>query len=389
MSITNLLARGFDPMPAGGQANALMQVQQLRAGQQRNLLMQQQMQAAQAAQAEQAQNNALMRDLVQSIPSPQMQASQQALQGGGGPTVANAAKMPQVDPRTQMLHTMMQQSNGKLVSPVDYINQTMPAPEKPRDMVVGGDIVRLQGGKATPIYKGEQKDPEDVRLLKMIHGDGTPAYQAALAALGTKKTTHQPGVSVSYGAPQAGMDDKGNPVFFQPSKSGGAPAIVPGVRPQGDGEKPLTEGQAKAVTFSARMLSADKTLAELSRKGVNVSVPGSSAGYGIGAAINAISPADQQRLDQAKRDFINATLRRESGAVINPDEFQNADKQYFPQVGDSRQVMEQKARNRRVAIEGIRADVPKGKQSEVDRISTGGAAGGPSNDDPLGLRGGK
>lgn len=59
MSITNLLARGFDPMPAGGQANALMQVQQLRAGQQRNLLMQQQVAASQAEMA-QAQKNALM-----------------------------------------------------------------------------------------------------------------------------------------------------------------------------------------------------------------------------------------------------------------------------------------------------------------------------------------
>jgi hypothetical protein len=47
-----------------------------------------------------------------------------------------------------------------------------------------------------------------------------------------KDTTHQPGVSVSYGAPVAGMDDKGNSVFFQPSKDGKtAPAIVQGVKP--------------------------------------------------------------------------------------------------------------------------------------------------------------
>jgi hypothetical protein len=117
------------------------------------------------------------------------------------------------------------------------------------------------------------------------------------------------------------------------------------------------------------MLSAENTLAELDKKGVNVSVPGSRTGFGIGAAINAVSSPEQQRLDQAKRDFINATLRRESGAVIADSEFDNADKQYFPQVGDSRAVIEQKARNRRAAIEGVRADVPAAKQAEVDRIA--------------------
>lgn len=37
--------------------------------------------------------------------------------------------------------------------------------------------------------------------------------------------------TVSYGAPVAGVDTKGNPVFFQPDKAGGAPSIVPGVTP--------------------------------------------------------------------------------------------------------------------------------------------------------------
>lgn len=381
MSITNLLARGFDPMPAGGQANALMQVQQLRAGQQRNALMQQQMQAAQAAQAEQAQNNALMRDLVQSIPSPQMQASQQALQGGGGPTVANAAKMPQVDPRTQMLHTMMQQSNGKLVSPVDYINQALPAPEKPRDMVVDGAIVRVQGGNATPIYKGEQKDPENVRLLKMIHGDGTPAFQAALAALGAKTTTHAPAAqAISYGSPVPFVGADGSIQYAQPgNRPGAAPQVMVGpdgkplVKP-GEAEKALTEGQAKAVAFASRMESADKVMAELSSKGVNKSIPGGMGNNMIGSAITAMAPADQQKLMQAKRNFVNAILRRESGAVISPEEFANADRQYFPQPGEGPEVIQQKARERRVAIDGMRADVPKTKQGDVDRISGGAAA---------------
>jgi hypothetical protein len=47
-----------------------------------------------------------------------------------------------------------------------------------------------------------------------------------------KASTHQPPVSVSYGAPVAGQDEKGNSVFFQPSKDGNSPpSIVKGVKP--------------------------------------------------------------------------------------------------------------------------------------------------------------
>jgi hypothetical protein len=47
-----------------------------------------------------------------------------------------------------------------------------------------------------------------------------------------KESTHQPPVSVSYGAPVAGVDAKGDAVFFQPSKDGRtAPSIVQGVKP--------------------------------------------------------------------------------------------------------------------------------------------------------------
>ena len=57
--------------------------------------------------------------------------------------------------------------------------------------------------------------------------------------------------------------------------------------------------------------------------------------------------------EQAKRDFINAILRQESGATIGADEFSNANKQYFPQVGDTPQVIEQKRRNRETVIKAL------------------------------------
>ncbi len=46
-------------------------------------------------------------------------------------------------------------------------------------------------------------------------------------------------------------------------------------------------------------------------------------------------------------------LRQESGAAINEGEFNNAKKQYFPQPGDSKEVIEQKRLNREAAIKGF------------------------------------
>ncbi len=46
---------------------------------------------------------------------------------------------------------------------------------------------------------------------------------------------------------------------------------------------------------------------------------------------NWLKTGDRQAFDQAGRNFINAVLRQESGAVISDTEFDNAYKQYIPQ----------------------------------------------------------
>lgn len=150
----------------------------------------------------------------------------------------------------------------------------------------------------------------------------------------------------------------------------------------GGEEKPLTEGQAKAVAFAARMQASDGVISDLSASGTIKSVPGSRSGYGLGATINAISPSENQRLDQAKRDFINAVLRRESGAVISDGEFSNAELQYFPQVGEGKAVQQQKANNRRISLEGMKADIPKARLKQVDQITQRSGATGQWGETP-------
>lgn len=131
------------------------------------------------------------------------------------------------------------------------------------------------------------------------------------------------------------------------------------------GNKPLNDTQSKALLFGSRMREANNVLEELAKSGTTTSIPGSRSGYGVGSVVTALSSAPRQQIDQAKRDFVNAVLRRESGAVIAQSEFDNADKQYFPQIGDSPQVIEQKKRNRQLAIDGILAEVPEAKRDSL------------------------
>jgi len=60
-----------------------------------------------------------------------------------------------------------------------------------------------------------------------------------------------------------------------------------------------------------------------------------------------------KQIEQAQRDFINAALRRESGAAIAESEFENARLQYFPQPGDTPEVVKQKQKNREMQFAKI------------------------------------
>lgn len=110
------------------------------------------------------------------------------------------------------------------------------------------------------------------------------------------------------------------------------------------GEKPLTEFQGKSVTFGTRAAQAHNILNDL--EGTYSSL---TANY-LPSFVN--SP-EGQKAKQAQDNFVNAVLRQESGAAINASEFNNAKKQYFPQPGDSQQVLEQKRQNRETVIKGF------------------------------------
>jgi hypothetical protein len=140
--------------------------------------------------------------------------------------------------------------------------------------------------------------------------------------------------------------------------------------PQAQPNNPLVSGklnadQSKAAGFTDRMAKAHEIIT--SNEDINQTTPwgvpnkGSSLG-GYLSSVPAvrdspifnsmIGPARQQTI-QAQRDFVNAILRKESGAAISQGEFNNAEKQYFPQPGDGPEVIAQKRQNRLTAMQSM------------------------------------
>lgn len=140
----------------------------------------------------------------------------------------------------------------------------------------------------------------------------------------------------------------GEPVLFNRKTETFKTGKLPGAGPLVSGTQ--TEGQANATLYGDRAEQAHNQIEKLSKvvdlSGPKVAVQGKSP--------NFLKSAPVQQFEQAKRNFINSILRRESGAVISPSEFENGEKQYFTQFGDSDEVIEQKRINRETAIAGLK-----------------------------------
>lgn len=146
-----------------------------------------------------------------------------------------------------------------------------------------------------------------------------------------------------------GTGADGKPIFYgskDPTK------VVTGEVPGGGILYPKTpsDSQQNASLFGKRAAEANQQLDELLKGGLD---PTSVSTGGQTYLPNIAQSAGMQQFEQAKRNFMAAILRKESGALISKDEMIEGGKQYFPQVGDKPEVLKQKEINRQSAIDGI------------------------------------
>lgn len=150
-------------------------------------------------------------------------------------------------------------------------------------------------------------------------------------------------------------------------------------------EKPSDE-QLKTGGFVERMQFADKYISAIEKKGYSpgvgeasvrglrgVPVIGGILG-GTAATLQGWVEPQAAEYKNAKKAWIRAKLRKESGAVIGAEEEADEDRTFFPQPGDPLTVVAQKAALR------------KNTEQSMAKQSRGGFQGGARQDDPLGLR---
>lgn len=111
--------------------------------------------------------------------------------------------------------------------------------------------------------------------------------------------------------------------------------------------------QAQAATFGRRIEQAEDVFKDLQAKGFNRADTMSDMESYIPERFQG---ENLRKQDQAERNFVNAVLRRESGAAIAQSEFDSAKKQYFPRPGDTPDILRQKEINRNTILAGLKAE---------------------------------
>ena len=248
----------------------------------------------------------------------------------------------------KMAKARQELSSGEIESQVKRAQLMELMGQDPSQMAQGGGVPSMGG--AAPM--GQQ--------------GGAASYQELASQVSAAR---QKFLQRKFGTPPTGerWDEQGNAI------------PIPGH------SKPLTEFQGKSSGFGARAAMAHEQLNALEGGGLGgesdwfpkykvgetvqpgmikrsaEAFPslGMDFNQSLGTMMNFTQSAAQQRVDQAQRNFVNATLRQESGAAISQGEWDNAKKQYFPQPGDDASVIEQKRLNRAQVINGFKTSAGK------------------------------
>lgn len=136
--------------------------------------------------------------------------------------------------------------------------------------------------------------------------------------------------------------------------------------------KPPTAAQSTVASYAARIKQSTGILDKIDQgffeRFFNKAVPD---------WVSFLRTEAGQSFDQAERDFINAVLRRESGAVISEEEFANARKQYIPQPGEKPAQLKQKREDRLIVQETFKRASGKAYEDPDELLRAAGAGGSP------------
>lgn len=194
--------------------------------------------------------------------------------------------------------------------------------------------------------------------------------------------------NLEWRAAQAGLQP-GSPEYQQFMMSGGSGSTSLSVDPatgavsfsQGFSGRPLTEQQSKDTVYAVRAEGALPVIDALGSELMNP-IARSVEGDPTGLARGALQSANFQKAQQAGKEFLQAILRKDTGAAITPQETSEYGSVYLPLPGDQQAVLDQKREARQRALEALKAGMPpQAILAQEKALSQSGAAG--SNANPI------
>ena len=148
----------------------------------------------------------------------------------------------------------------------------------------------------------------------------------------------------------------------QPQSHEGAIAPKPAAPKESTESERLSAGYLGRMEEAEKNLTTAKSLPYLQQRGLE---------RAPGLTNYTLTPA-QQVVRQQQEDWVRAKLRKESGAVIGDEEMAREIRTYFPQAGDSKEVIASKAQSRAQAHEQMRSSSGKVKPTVAPPVSPAG-----------------
>jgi hypothetical protein len=215
--------------------------------------------------------------------------------------------------RAQLAGAAEQQTQGALASASAPRNPTLPA------LKLAAATIDPKTQMLKPEFKTTEAPPKSFQPFDYLAADGR-----------TRRGSYDP----NTGKPMLSPSDPLAPT------------------PAGSEHQP-SQSEEAARQFADKARQAHGVLQGLEGKGFQ---PSSTGNLMQAVLPTPLQNSDYQSLDQARRQFINAILRRESGAAISAGEYDSYTRQYFPMPGDSPDVLRQKENARELAIKGLETE---------------------------------
>lgn len=132
--------------------------------------------------------------------------------------------------------------------------------------------------------------------------------------------------------------------------------------------------QRQAAAFGDRLNKAEGVLSGIQFRPTAKQEAARKAAEGLPfgeSLLSTFSSKERQQYEQAKGQWIAAALRKESGAAIGKEEYDSFDKIYFPQPGDTAEVVAQKKTMR----DGVADQMRFQSAGALDYMQTGARPG--------------